>query len=437
MNRNSNPLEIAQRLGRSVAGDLGEKGIVECELAYALKLLPKFADDPLIRLNQHVLLYWQASYFKSTILNVFGETLPTHLIPKDLTSMTFEKIFGSINEKTGHTVPPVFTNRVKFVKVPELTTVLGQRDSMKQFANTLNLVLEGERVSRQMLKLGRDDTDTHQKQKIEKEKNKQKDLGVDYDPSTGELAYTPDVCILAGTRPLENKPFTFLNKSGFLDRFHVIQHRISDSEASKYLHKDFKIALQKREALKQFNSRLSDVKVSKVLRPTEQFMFPIYDDLEAIIRDEITETRLTLSEVITPRLKGNVIRELVGFAFLRTATENDFGNIEQLSYTDEDIKFILDRLPHFVNFIMDPLIAASFTTKSKSSSKNDQCKTVILKCLEDGEWHHSDEIINVINQHFQKDSKKISDATIYIAFKELDDDEKIDRAHGQCRLRKP
>ncbi|MBN1357299.1 hypothetical protein JW988_00865 [Candidatus Bathyarchaeota archaeon] len=432
-----NPIEIAAELGRSFGGLLGEKGIVECKLAYALKLLPKFTADEVIRMNQQVLLYWQAGYFKSTILKVFCETVPPHLKPTDLTSMTFEKIFGSINEKTGFTVPPVFTNEVKFVKIPELTTVLGQRDSMKQFANTLNLVLEGERISRQTLKLGGDATDQNQREKLEKEKKKLKDIGVDYDYRVGELAYTPDVCVLAGTRPLENTQFTYLNKSGFFDRYHVIQHRVTDEEASRYFHKDFKLDLEKKAALTTVNSKLSEVRVSKVLCPTEEFMAPIYDNLEAIVKDEITETRLELSEVIPPRLKGNVLRELVGFSFLRTAAENGFNNIIQLEYTNEDKKFILDRLPHFIDFAMDPLIAASFTIKSKTPSKREQCKNVILNLLKDDEWDESEEVISAVEHYFLSKSKTISGALIYLALGDLKKAGKILHKHNQYKIAIP
>jgi hypothetical protein len=223
-----------------------------------------------------------------------------------------------------------------------------------------------------------------------------------------------------------------------LDRFHVIQHRITDEEASKYLHKDFKIDLKKKDALKLVNSKLGNVRVSKVLRPTEEFMAPIYDELEAIIRDEITETRLILSEVITPRLKGNVIRELVGHSFLRTAAQNGFNNIDELEYIEADRNFILDRLPHFIDFTMDPLIAASFTLKSKSPSKSKQCKNVILKFLEDGEWHKSEEVINVLKQYFQRKSKTISEALIYRALGDLEKkDGKILHKHNQYKLAVP
>jgi len=58
-----------------------------------------------------------------------------------------------------------------------------------------------------------------------------------------------------------------------------------------------------------------------------------------------------------------------------------------------------------------------------------------LKCLEDGEWHQSDEIINVVEQHFEKNSREISGASICIALSELEKDEKILHEHGKYKLR--
>ena len=45
----------AKKVGNSLAGDLGSKAFIELELAYATRLLPRFSDDPIVRVNQNVL----------------------------------------------------------------------------------------------------------------------------------------------------------------------------------------------------------------------------------------------------------------------------------------------------------------------------------------------------------------------------------------------
>lgn len=69
----------------------------ELELAYATRLLPRFNDNPLIRVRQNVLLYWAQSYFKTTLINEFAKTIPENLAIVDITSMSPEMIFGSIS----------------------------------------------------------------------------------------------------------------------------------------------------------------------------------------------------------------------------------------------------------------------------------------------------------------------------------------------------
>jgi hypothetical protein len=97
-NRTVDALRLASELGRSLAGDIGAKAFVELELAFATRILPKFTDDPITRVNQNTLLYWQYGYYKSTILKVFSQAIPEISKVVDITSMTLEKILESMFE---------------------------------------------------------------------------------------------------------------------------------------------------------------------------------------------------------------------------------------------------------------------------------------------------------------------------------------------------
>jgi hypothetical protein len=79
-----NPLEIASIVGRSLGGNIGELALIELELAYATRLLPKFNDDPNIRVCQNVLLYWQRGLLQVYIAkSVFSDNTaePENLKP--------------------------------------------------------------------------------------------------------------------------------------------------------------------------------------------------------------------------------------------------------------------------------------------------------------------------------------------------------------------
>jgi len=420
------PLHTAAKLGCSLAGDIGKKAFIELELAFATRLLPRFSDDLITRVVQNMLLYWQFAYYKSTILKVFTQTLPETLKAVDITSMSLEKIFGSIDEKKKHIIEPAFTRDVNFVVISELTALLGQRDAMKQFVNVMNVVLEGEKVTRQILKLGYGEIREEELSKLEAK-------GVFYDSIRGELSYTPKVCVLAATRPLDNRYFTSISKSGHFSRYHVVQHHVTDEEASKHLHREYRLDQDAVIELKEVNLRLSKVKVWKMLRPSEALMKQIYDDLEALVKDEIAaKSYIVLADVINPRLKGDVIGELVAHAFLRTSSQNGFKDIDELHYTQEDVEFIQSRLSHFVDFSINPLIAESFTRTSREKSKITQAKGFILEFLKDGKEKSRQAMIEYVLSRMQ-----VSIPTIEIARRQLLDEDKIwQPRYGFYRLKR-
>jgi len=270
------------------------------------------------------------------------------------------------------------------------------------------LALENERICRQTLKLGYGQIDNQQLFEL-------KAKGVAYDPAAGELSYVPNVCVFAATRPLDGPTFTYLSKSGYFSRYHVLQFNIDDQEVSEHLHQDFIIDQDTLNLLKQINQKLSSVKVQKVKRPPPSLMKEIYDAVEDIVRDEISnDPRRKLSEVINPRLKGDIIREIIGHCFLRIASQNDYRDIEIVECNEEDAHFILGRIYHFVNFALKPLIAEDITTRTMMRSKKDQTIGAILDFLSDGAEHSRKEVLQYVQGKIN-----ISTAMTDIVLKEL------------------
>ena len=418
LNSEHDPIDRLLKTGHSLAGEIGEKAFLELELAYATRLLPRFGDDSIIRRNQNILLYWRRGYYKSTILRVFSQTIPAEIKAVDISSMTLEKIFGSINERMKHIIQPAFTNDVKFVFVSELSSLLGQSDSMRQFVNLLNAVLESEKISRQTLKLGMGEISNDELLQLQEK-------GVAYDSAKGELTYTPDVCFFAATRPLDNKYYTYLRESGHFSRYHVIQNNISDSVVKEHFKGSYKIDEEAFAQLKQINLLLSQVKVKKILRPPESFMQPVYDNVIDIVEDELSgRNDLSTADVITPRTKGDIIRELVAHAFLRVAAQSNGTVIEDLKYTDDDLNFVLENPYHFVEFALNPIIAPDLSRPQKNR-KRETIKEAILDFLTDGTERQVDEIkLHVENKLAPL---TVSQATVYTALEELRSEGKIER----------
>jgi hypothetical protein len=415
-------LSIARVVGKSIAGSLGERAFEELELAFATRILPRFTDDPVIRVNQNILLYWKKGYFKSKILEVFSQTIPLNHKVVDITSLTHEKIFGSIDEKKRHIAKPTFTNDVHFVVVSELTSLLGQHDFMRHCVNLMNGVLEGEKVSRQTLKLA--NAELSEVDLVELATK-----GVSYDPDLGELSYRPNVCVFAASRPLDNRYFTYLDKSGHLSRYHVVQRRISDEEAKKYFYEEYKLDQEALNQLKAANSVLSTVKVKNLIRPPESLMRPVYDRVAELAYDETAERHDTeFADIITPRVKGDIIRELVVHAFLRTAAQNGFAEIEELQYTQEDVDFVLQRPYHFIEFALNPIIVEDFS-KIPKIKKRDKLKSAIMAYLNDGAERNINEILKAVTTITN------CPATVYLAMNELFDEGKVTQTrHGYYKI---
>jgi hypothetical protein len=134
MSKENNIFELVNKLGYSIAGELGSDSFEEFELAYALSLLPRFSDNQLIRVRQHVLLYWARGFFKSTLINVFTKTIPEYFRVVDVTSTSPQMISGSINEE-GKIVKPLFAG-AHFGKLTELSTFVGTGPAGKEIVNT-------------------------------------------------------------------------------------------------------------------------------------------------------------------------------------------------------------------------------------------------------------------------------------------------------------
>jgi hypothetical protein len=390
------------------------------ELSYASRLLPRFSDDPLIRVRINILFYWKAGYYKSTLLRTFHECHP--LKTANITSMTLAKIFGSIDPKGKKIILPAFTNDIHFVLISELAAMLGGRD-IKEFADTMNQVLEGERINRQTVSLGYGSNVENISNCIEK--------GVCYDSDKGELSYQPDVCINAATRPLQGYQFNFLFRSGYFGRHHILQRKISDEEASEHLRRNYIINAVLKQRLKTLNDKLSQVKIDVIQRPKESLTNSVFEDLNKIVLDEIKgRQNLTLPDILTPRLKDDVLRELVSHAFIRTAWQNNFENIEHLEYTPADIEYVKAHLGDFIDFPLDPLIAPG-TFVTRRLRKRDVVKNIILKLLSDKREHHIDEI----QASVKVEVNDISEATVYNSLQELINEGKVVRTEkGYYRL---
>jgi hypothetical protein len=370
-----NPLEIARRLGASIGGELGERAFQELELAFVNAVLPKFFNNPLIRMRQHILLYWHQSYHKSTLINEFSKCIPDDIPQTNITSNTHETLFGSINEKNEINYP-LFTN-VRIVKISELSTFVTGRHC-GEIVNSMNKILEGERVERQLLKLSR-------KQITDEEVNNIIDRGINYDPLKGELSYAPDVAVFAGSRPLDNRTFTHLKSSVYFYRHHIIQKQLTDREVEKYLKKNYTPDQSLYTPLKTLNEKIASAKIKRIDTPNDEISTYLMEDLINVAKDNLPHRNYGLSEIVDLRVKGDVIRELAAYSTILTLTQNEFKSIDIVEYPQEAVDFIADDLEHFIEARLNPLFTEDLTKIAVVKHKaSDYAKIAVLELLNEG-----------------------------------------------------
>lgn len=405
-----NPLVIARKLGASIAGELGEKTFEELELAFVNSLLPKFANNPLIRMKQHVLLYWSQSYQKSTLINEFSKCLPETIKQLSITSNSPETLFGSINDKN-EIIYPLFTN-IDIAQITELSTFIAGRNR-EDIVNTMNRVLENETVERQLLKFGR-------REISEEEFSKACKKGVLYDSELGQLVHKPKVSVFAASRPLNNRTYTYLKQSGFLYRFHIIQKELTNKDVENYLKTNYIPNVSLCEPLATLNDKMKSVKIRKIETPKGQPSIDLISNLIETVKEHTKGTKLQIKNILDVRTKGDLFRELAAYATIRTLFENDFKNTDQIQYTEEDMEFILDGIDHFVEAKLNPLFTEDFSKAVDKTKTIDRVKRNILEFL----LYDLDKSRNEIDV-FVHVKMKVCKATISNALKELLNNGKI------------
>jgi len=379
-----NPLIYARRLGRSVFGRIGGEIIENLEVCYCSRLLPDFLDNPYFRLNQNALLMWAPSFYKSTLLLAFSKTIPANLGIIDISSQTVETLYGSLG-KEGNFIEPALVGK-SFVIVTELSAFLGSGLIMRNMVNLLNVALEGQPITRRLLKLVQP-----YRANIVSELSKK---GILWNPKEGTISYVPRASFIVGTRPLPNKVYTYLKSSGFFSRFLIEQYDFTDEELIEDFHVIRRIDREAIEKLKEINLRLSQVSVRKLVTPSATKLDDAFSNLEELARNAMIDNRyLRLSDVLNPRIKDNVIRHFVSYAFLRSAVNNGFRHLDEIQYSQEDLNYIIKKLPKFLESTINPLFVEDLSPRLAKARPKKRTKEIMLTFLHDGRERSRKEIL--------------------------------------------
>lgn len=376
---NTNAFELSRKIGYESYGELGRNAFEELELCFASKIAPKFAQTLKLRSYVNLSFYWARSFFKNTMIEEFEECLLSSFPTSKITSGTLETMFGSMNTFGTKIIPPLFWG-YELCFIPELLAFLSTGD-FKDKANVFNEVLEGQKTTRNLLKFG-----NAEQTLIDEYKNGVN--GLYFDGRT--LSYEPKTCFVVGTRPLDNKTYTYLEQSGFWSRFHTIQFRITDTAARDIFTgalypADVNIPELKAQ-LKTLNESLFAKKhgFSKEIPNYDELLLPILQKADEVATKISKSVHLDLATIMNVRIKGDIIREVNAYRILCPEK------------TDEDIiKWTMDRLPHFFDFVVNPIIAPSQTVVKQKTL--DGCLREIFQ-LTKGQLRKRSEIQEVLQK---------------------------------------
>ncbi len=258
-------------------------------------------------------------------------------------------------------VPPIIAGS-DFATITEHMSFLKHGGPIEGKLSILNDILEGDKISNSLVKLGQVKIDIYQRPQLQK-------LGVDYEPDKATITYTPDIIMFSASHPLDNKTLSLLINSGHFERFKVCQVKITSEMARKYLKTDFKLDIEAHQRLKVQNEQLCKVKIKSIETPPEALLEPVYER----IFEEI--------EIPDLRIKGDLLRTAAAHMVLRHfAQDNLKEEYTQNDYTSQDIDFVLSKIYEFTDPRVSPLIADEYIKVGKPR-KRDEAKTLICDFL--------------------------------------------------------
>jgi hypothetical protein len=343
-----NPLELAKQIGYELYDNIGKIAFEELELAYASRLAPKFEKVPELRSFTNLNFYWARGCFKNRSIEGFKDCLPEDFKQRNISTATIETMFGSINEKGNKLFAPLF-HGYETCFMPELLAFLGSYETMKEKVNTFNEVLEGDPTSRDMIKFSSASEELIGKYMLGYD-------GLTFDGR--HLKYEPNTSFVVGTRPVENKIYTYLEQSGFWSRFHTIQIKITDKVSEDIFtgsftpNPDVDVQSLKNE-LKLCNKNLFAHRddINSELPSYEKIMMPLLQTANGFCKQVMLKNPIIDNvTLLNVRIKDDILREVKAYQILNPELSD--AEIHAWAYA---------RLPHFFEFATEPIIAREIT----------------------------------------------------------------------------
>ncbi len=282
------PFDFATELGWNKYLHIGKLALPELQMSYSLAALqrPNYDDTPRARLRRHTLLYWEAGFFKTSLITEFMEKLtPAWDVAREpnfiaercsylnfSSDITVERARGGAEGKT--LILPII-NRPHFLCAGELLRTIGtSRDERERNVHFLNEVLE-EGIGRvALVKM----TNTEPTEEQEAEMNLR---GIVLNKDEALMTYPVKGTFLGASHILPDSTMHQLRESGFLSRQHVVRWKHSEPTFREQW--DWTPPpCPEAEMLRRYNSQLWRVQIDKVNYPPIKMI----DEAKGVLKEE-------------------------------------------------------------------------------------------------------------------------------------------------------
>ncbi len=348
------PFVEAERLGRRQFSHPGARAFPTLQRSFMLASFQEQTySDSMARLRQHVLLYWQRGFYKSSSIEMYARRCvpavdmvsqkaydPSEMTVLECLKFSAARLRGSF--EGGKPVMPLI-QRPTVLFVDELTNLLGGGEGFTEMVGLFNQVLERGVGAVSLIKMMNADLGDDIKKKLS-------DRGITFNQEEGIMQYPVMGSMWAACHTLAPPVYKALEQSGFLDRLAVQYWAPTESEFEEAWEFEPPIVPSEEfEALRTYNNTLWGAEWNKISSPPEPMLKAAKKVLKGLYDDYERRHRLTKMTGLRSARDGTNLRHLfTTHAMVDTIANDGKGPYEDVRYDLGCFDKVMASLPEYV-----------------------------------------------------------------------------------------
>lgn len=347
-------MDEAARIGMKCFSHPGAKGMPQLQMSYIISAFrqPTY-DDSMARLRRHVLLYWKAGFYKSSVIEVFNRRLtpsidvitqprydPRACSYLECLKFSPARLRGSFD--SGRLVLPLI-QRPTILFVDELMNLLGTGENFADMVGLLNQVLEKGTGTVGFVKMiGAEINDEVKKRLAER--------AISYNVEEGIMQYQVNGTMWAACHLIDAQTHKILTRSGCLDRINVVNWVPNEDQFIEAWEFEPPIVdAEEFERLSKWNAALWDAEWKTIKSPPEAMLRrgkkalgKLYDQFEK------KHNKSKMDGLRSARDGTNLRHLYTSYAAAQTIENDGKGPYDGIRYDLGCEEKVLDFLPEYV-----------------------------------------------------------------------------------------